>query len=82
MKKIASSLRIDLAQYRELEAFAKFGSDLDKVTLQQLRRGEKLVEILKQKQYVPMDIEKQVIVIYAATRGYLDEIPTERIAKV
>jgi len=81
MKKIASSLRIDLAQYRELEAFAKFGSDLDKVTLQQLRRGEKLVEILKQKQYVPMDIEKQVIVIYAATRGYLDEIPTERIAK-
>jgi len=81
MKKIASSLRIDLAQYRELEAFAKFGSDLDKVTLQQLRRGEKLVEILKQKQYVPMDIEKQVIVIYAATRGYLDEIPTEQIVK-
>ena len=81
MKKIASSLRIDLAQYRELEAFAKFGSDLDKVTLQQLRRGEKLVEILKQKQYVPMDIEKQVVVIYAATKGYLDEIPTPDIAR-
>lgn len=81
MKKIASSLRIDLAQYRELEAFAKFGSDLDKVTLQQLRRGEKLVEILKQKQYVPMDVEKQVAVIYAATKGFLDEIKTSEIAR-
>lgn len=81
MKKIAGSLRLDLAQYRELEAFAKFGSDLDKVTLKQLRRGERLVEILKQKQYVPMDIEKQVIIIYAATKGYLDELPVSSIRK-
>jgi F-type H+/Na+-transporting ATPase subunit alpha len=81
MKKIASSLRIDLAQFRELEAFAKFGSDLDKVTLQQLRRGEKLVEVLKQKQYVPMDIEKQVVIIYAATKGFLDEVPTSEIQR-
>jgi F-type H+-transporting ATPase subunit alpha len=81
MKKIAGSLRLDLAQYRELEAFAKFGSDLDKVTLMQLRRGERLVEILKQKQYVPMDIEKQVVIIYAATKGYLDELPVSSIKK-
>lgn len=79
MKKIASSLRLDLAQYRELEAFAKFGSDLDKATLQQLRRGERLVEILKQKQYAPMEVEKQVLVIYAATQGYLDTLPVESI---
>jgi len=79
MKKIAGTLRIDLAQYRELEAFAKFGSDLDKATQQQLRRGERLVEVLKQKQYVPMSIEKQVVVIYAATRGYLDEIPVANV---
>lgn len=81
MKKIAGTLRIDLAQYRELEAFAKFGSDLDKATLQQLRRGERLVEVLKQKQYVPMSIEKQVVVIYTATKGYLDEIPVDYLAK-
>lgn len=81
MKKIAGTLRIDLAQYRELEAFAKFGSDLDKATLQQLRRGERLVEILKQKQYIPMDIEKQVVIVYTATRGYLDEIPVEYLAR-
>lgn len=81
MKKIAGSLRLDLAQYRELEAFAKFGSDLDKVTLNQLRRGERLVEILKQKQYVPMDIEKQVIIIYAATKGFLDELPVSSLKK-
>lgn len=81
MKKIAGTLRIDLAQFRELEAFAKFGSDLDKATMQQLRRGERLVEVLKQKQYVPMDIEKQVVVIYTASKGYLDEIPLNLIAK-
>ncbi len=81
MKKIAGSLRLDLAQYRELEAFAKFGSDLDKATLQQLRRGERLVEVLKQKQYVPMDVEKQICIIYAATKGYLDELPLNVIAK-
>ena len=81
MKKIAGTLRLDLAQYRELEAFAKFGSDLDKATLQQLRRGERLVEILKQKQYVPMDVEKQITIIYAATSGYLDELPIEKLAQ-
>lgn len=81
MKKIAGTLRLDLAQYRELESFAKFGSDLDKATQQQLRRGERLVEILKQKQYSPLGVEKQVVVIYAATHGYLDEIPVDYVKK-
>jgi len=81
MKKIAGTLRLDLAQFRELEAFSRFGSDLDKATMQQLRRGERLVEILKQKQYSPMPIEKQVMIIYAATKGYLDEIPIQYIQK-
>jgi len=81
MKKIAGTLRLDLAQFRELEAFSRFGSDLDKATMQQLRRGERLVEILKQKQYSPMPIEKQVMIIYAATKGYLDEIPIPYIQK-
>jgi len=81
MKKIAGTLRLDLAQFRELEAFSRFGSDLDKATMQQLRRGERLVEILKQKQYSPMPIEKQVLIIYAASKGYLDEIPVPYIQK-
>lgn len=81
MKKIAGSLRLDLAQYRELEAFAKLGSDLDPSTLQQLRRGERLVEILKQKQYTPMDVEKQVVIIYAATKGFLDVLPVESLSR-
>jgi F-type H+-transporting ATPase subunit alpha len=81
MKKVAGRLRIDLAQYRELEAFAKFGSDLDKATLAQLRRGSALVELLKQGQYVPMPVEKQVVSIFAGTNGYLDEIPTEHIQR-
>lgn len=79
MKRIAGTLRIDLAQYRELEAFAKFGSDLDKATQQQIRRGERLVEILKQKQYVPMNVENQIIIVYAATKGYLDELPVSSL---
>lgn len=81
MKKIAGTLRLDLAQYRELEAFAKFGSDLDKATLQQLRRGQRLVEILKQKQYVPMEVEKQIVIIFAATNGYLDALPVSSLAR-
>jgi F-type H+/Na+-transporting ATPase subunit alpha len=81
MKKIAGTLRLDLAQYRELESFARFGSDLDKATQQQLRRGERLVEILKQKQFTPMDVEKQVVIIYAATNGYLDGIPVETVSR-
>ncbi|HAL56081.1 MAG TPA: F0F1 ATP synthase subunit alpha [Bacteroidetes bacterium] len=75
MKKVAGRLRIELAQYRDLEAFAKFGSDLDKATQQQLRRGSRLVELLKQDQYVPMSVEKQVVSIFVGTNGYLDEIP-------
>jgi F-type H+-transporting ATPase subunit alpha len=75
MKKVAGRLRLELAQYRELEAFAKFGSDLDKATQQQLRRGSRLVELLKQDQYVPMPVEKQVVSIFVGTNGYLDEIP-------
>ena len=79
MKKVAGTLRLDLAQYRELEAFAKFGSDLDKSTLAQLTRGERMVEILKQNQYVPMDVEKQVAIIFAASEGYLDDIAADKV---
>jgi F-type H+-transporting ATPase subunit alpha len=74
MKQVAGMLRIDLAQYRELVSFAQFGSDLDKMTLQRLRRGERMTEVLKQPQYVPMPIEEQVVIIFAAIRGELDEI--------
>ncbi|MEK6775395.1 MAG: F0F1 ATP synthase subunit alpha [bacterium] len=81
MKQVAGRLRLDLAQYRELAAFAQFGSDLDKATQQQLNRGAKTVEILKQGQYVPMSVELQVISIFAATRGLLDDIPTPRITE-
>lgn len=81
MKKVAGRLRLDLAQYRELEAFAKFGSDLDKATQQQLRRGSRLVELLKQGQYVPMPVEKQVVSIFIGTNGYLDEIPLEDVQR-
>jgi len=81
MKKVAGRLRLDLAQYRELEAFSKFGSDLDKATLQQLRRGSHLVELLKQDQYVPMPVEQQVVSIFAGTNGYLDEIPLEDVQR-
>ncbi|MBW2090617.1 MAG: F0F1 ATP synthase subunit alpha [Deltaproteobacteria bacterium] len=80
MKQVAGSLRIDLAQFRELEAFAQFGSDLDKSTQAQLDRGERLVEILKQPQYAPMPVEKQVTIIYAGTNGFLDKYPVEVIA--
>ena len=81
MKKVAGRLRIELAQYRELEAFAKFGSDLDKATLQQLRRGARLIELLKQGQYAPMPVEKQVVSIFAGTNGFLDEIPVEHVQR-
>jgi F-type H+-transporting ATPase subunit alpha len=81
MKKIAGTLRLDLAQYRELEAFAKFGSDLDKATLAQLTRGERMVEILKQDQYVPMEVEKQIAIIFAGSKGFLDDIPVDRVAE-
>ena len=81
MKKVAGTLRLDLAQFRELEAFAKFGSDLDKATLVQLTRGERMVEILKQNQYVPMDVEHQVAIIYAGSQGILDDIPNEKVGE-
>jgi F-type H+-transporting ATPase subunit alpha len=80
MKQVAGRLRLDLAQFRELEAFAKFGSDLDKSTQQQLNRGMRLVELLKQPQYVPMSMAKQVTSIYAGTRGFLDKYPVEKLA--
>jgi len=79
MKQVAGRLRMDLAQYRELEAFAKFGSDLDKSTQAQLNRGIRLVELLKQPQYQPMPLEKQVTAIYAGTRGFLDKYPVDKV---
>ena len=79
MKKVAGTLRLDLAQFRELEAFAKFGSDLDKSTLAQLTRGQRMVEILKQGQYVPMRVEEQIVIIFAASKGALDDIDLDKI---
>jgi F-type H+-transporting ATPase subunit alpha len=81
MKSVAGTLRLDLAQYRELEAFAKFGSDLDKNTQAQLTRGERMVEILKQGQYEPMKVENQVAVIFAVSKGYLDEVPVAKVSE-
>ncbi|MBI2188625.1 MAG: F0F1 ATP synthase subunit alpha [Acidobacteria bacterium] len=81
MRQVAGSLRLDLAQYRELAAFAQFGSDLDKATQAQLNRGRRLVEILKQPQYQPLPVEKQVAIIYAATKGYLDPVDVEQVRR-
>jgi F-type H+-transporting ATPase subunit alpha len=81
MKQVAGSLRLDLAQYREMAAFAQFGSDLDKATQAQLARGSRLVEVLKQGQYKPVPVEKQIIMIYAGVNGWLDEIETQAISK-
>jgi F-type H+-transporting ATPase subunit alpha len=79
MRQVAGTLRLDLAQYRELAAFAQFGSDLDKATQAQLNRGARLVEILKQPQYEPLSVERQVAIIYAGTKGYLDNIPVSDV---
>jgi len=81
MKKVAGSLKLDLAQYRELEAFAKFGSDLDKATQRTLARGARLVELLKQGQYVPISVEKQVVSVFMGTQGFLDELPLQDIKR-
>ena len=81
MKQVAGTLRLDLAQYRELEAFAAFGSDLDKATQRQLTRGARLVELLKQPQYQPLPMEKQVTILYAGTRGFLDKYPVTALGK-
>ena len=79
MKKVAGPLKLDLAQYRALAAFAQFASDLDKATRDQLNRGEKLSEIIKQPQYQPLPVEKQVVILVAATTGKLDDVPTARV---
>ena len=81
MKKVAGTLKLDLAQYRELEAFAKFGSDLDEATQAQLTRGSRLLEILKQKQYSPIDTEKQIALIFAGSQGFLDEIDIDKLSE-
>jgi F-type H+-transporting ATPase subunit alpha len=81
MRTVAGRLKLELAQYREMAAFAQFASDLDKVTRDQLERGARLVEVLKQGQYVPLAVEKQVVIIYAATRGYVDKLAIEQLAE-
>jgi F-type H+-transporting ATPase subunit alpha len=81
MKQVAGTLRLDMAQFRELEAFAAFGSDLDAATQQQLTRGQRLVEILKQPQYQPLSMAQQVTILFAGTRGFLDQLPTDVVAK-
>ena len=81
MKKVAGTLRLDMAQFRELEAFAQFGSDLDKATQQQLKRGQRLVEVLKQSQFQPMPAEKEVTILFAGANGYLDEWPVEAVGE-
>jgi len=81
MKQVAGTLKLELAQYREVAAFAQFGSDLDVATQQQLNRGEKLTELLKQNQFVPMPASEQVCVLYAGVRGYLDKLATSDIGE-
>jgi len=81
MKQVAGSLKLDLAQFRELEAFTQFGSDLDEGTLRQLNRGRKMVELLKQGQYVPMLVQHQVMIIWCGANGYLDDVPVEAMSK-
>jgi F-type H+-transporting ATPase subunit alpha len=80
MKKVAGTLRLDLAQYREMAAFAQFASDLDKSTQQLLARGQRLTELLKQAQYKPMATEHQVLIIYAGTKGFVDYLPLSKLA--
>jgi F-type H+-transporting ATPase subunit alpha len=79
MKQVAGKLRLDLAQYRELVTFAQFGTELDKASQSQLDRGARLTEVLKQDQYVPLPVEKQILIIYAGNRGFLDEFEIEQI---
>ena len=81
MKQVAGSLRLDLAQYREMAAFAQFGSDLDQATQRQINRGSRLVEILKQDQYEPLPVEKQILIIYAGTNGFVDHLPVSALKK-
>ena len=81
MKSVAGRLKLELAQFREVQAFAQFASDLDKATQAQLGRGQRLVEVLKQPQYAGMPVENQVISIFAATNGYLDDIPVDQVRR-
>merc|ERR1712196_214387 len=81
MKQVSGTLKLDLAQYREVAAFAQFGSDLDPATQQQLNRGARLTELLKQGQYVPLTFEEQVCLIYSGTRGYPDKIPVNKVTE-
>lgn len=81
MKQVAGTLRLDLAQFRELAAFAQFGSDLDKATLAQIERGKRMVELLKQGQYMPLPVEEQIVVLFAGANGYLDDLPVEAISR-
>jgi F-type H+-transporting ATPase subunit alpha len=81
MKQVAGTLRLSLAQYREMAAFAQFASDLDPKTRAQLNRGARLVEILKQGQFVPLAVERQILIIYAGTQGYLDDLPLDDLAR-
>src|SRR5207237_321666 len=79
MRQVAGTLKLELAQYRELAAFAQFGSDLDKATQAQLNRGQRLVEILKQDQFSPLPFSKQILIIFAGTGGFLDDLPVEQV---
>ena len=79
MKQVAGRLKLDLVQFREVQAFAQFGSDLDKATKAQIDRGQRMTEVLKQPQYSPLSLEKQIEVIYAATNGYLDDVPLDKV---
>lgn len=81
MKQVAGTLRLDLAQFRELAAFAAFGADLDKATMAQIERGKRMVELLKQDQYVPLPVDNQIMLLFAGTQGYLDDVPVEAIKK-
>jgi len=79
MRQVAGTLKLELAQYRELAAFAQFGSDLDKATQSQLNRGQRLVEVLKQKQFSPLPFSKQILIIYAGTNGFLDDLAVDQV---
>ncbi len=81
MRQVAGTLRLDMAQFRDLAAFAQFGSDLDKASLAQLNRGKHLIEILKQAQFQPLPVEKQIMIVFAGTQGYLDDLPVEQVRK-
>ena len=81
MKQVTGSLRLDLAQYREMETFAQFGTELDQATVKQLERGKRLVEILKQPQYKPMKMEEEIVIIFAGVNGYLDDVDVKDISR-